>query len=421
MLKPKLAANILLFSIFGFFLIFILWASLAELDEVTRATGRIVPSKQIQVIQNLEGGIVKEIFVKQGDKVSAGDVLVRLDSTQFGADFNKNEEEYFSLVALIARLQAESNFTDPKFDVKFQNAHENLINRELNLFNARRAEFDASINALKAKLKQMEQSEISSKISLISAGSASTLASAEVEILAPLVDRGIESKLELIRAEQRKTQANGDYKIAELEIEKAKKSVEEVYLQIEAGKQKFRAKALTDLNEAELNRNKLVDALPALSDRVNRTDLIAPTDGVINQVLVSTVGGVVNAGMPIVELVPLDDTLLVEAEVQPSDIAFLRPGQAARVKLTAYDYSRYGALDGNIENISADAILNEQDQYMYVVQIRTLENSLPADGGALPILPGMVADVDILNGKKTVMRYLMNPVLKLKDNAFRER
>ena len=408
-------------TLFGFFLVFILWASLAELDEVTRATGRIVPSKQIQVIQNLEGGIVKEIFVKQGDRVSAGDVLVRLDSTQFGGDFNKNEEEYFSLVALIARLQAESNFTDPKFDVKFQNAHENLINRELNLFNARRAEFDASINALKAKLKQMEQSEISSKISLISAESASTLASAEVEILAPLVERGIEPKLELIRAKQRETQANGDYKIAELEIEKAKKSVEEVYLQIEAGKQKFRAKALTDLNEAELNRNKIVDALPALSDRVNRTDLIAPTDGIINQVLVTTVGGVVNAGMPIVELVPLDDTLLVEAEVQPADIAFLRPGQAARVKLTAYDYSRYGALDGNIENISADAILNEQDQYMYVVQIRTLENSLPADVGALPILPGMVADVDILNGKKTVMRYLMNPVLKLKDNAFRER
>ena len=235
------------------------------------------------------------------------------------------------------------------------------------------------------------------------------------------MERGIEPKLELIRAEQRKTQANGDYKIAELEIEKAKKSVEEVYLQIEAGKQKFRAKALTDLNEAELNRNKLVDALPALSDRVNRTDLIAPTDGVINQVMVTTIGGVVDAGMAIVELVPLDDSLLVEAEVQPKDIAFLHPGQLARVKLTAYDFARYGALEGSVENISADAILNDQEQYVYMVRVRTEENSLSSETGALPILPGMVAEVDILNGKKTIMRYLMNPVLKLKDKAFRER
>ena len=269
MLKPKLAANILLFSIFGFFLVFILWASLAELDEVTRATGRIVPSKQIQVIQNLEGGIVKEIFVKQGDRVSAGDVLVRLDSTQFGGDFNKNEEEYFSLVALIARLQAESNFTDPKFDVKFQNAHENLINRELNLFNARRAEFDASINALKAKLKQMEQSEISSKISLISAESASTLASAEVEILAPLVERGIESKLELIRAKQRETQANGDYKeckgIREVANIKFNKSIEElttdelieIYVLFDSGSQFYQANEKKYQFRLEIFKNSL--------------------------------------------------------------------------------------------------------------------------------------------------------------------
>ena len=161
--------------------------------------------------------------------------------------------------------------------------------------------------------------------------------------------------------------------------------------------------------------------MPALSDRVNRTDVIAPTDGVINQVMVTTIGGVVDAGMPIVELVPLDDTLLVEAEVLPSDIAFLRPGQPARVKLTAYDYSRYGSLDGYVENISADAILNDQEQYMYIIKVRTYDNSLSSNGLRLPILPGMVADVDILNGKKTIMRYLMNPVLKLKDNAFRER
>lgn len=421
MLKPKLAANVLLLSIFGFFVMFILWASIAELDEVTRATGRVVPSKQIQIIQNLEGGIVKEILVRQGDKVKAGDVLVKLDRTQFDAEFNRNEEEYFSLTAMIARLKAESDFAEPDFEDSFKADHENMVNRELNLFNARKAEFDASINSLRARLKQIEQEQIEAEVSLISAKSASELAVAEVEMLKPLVEKGIEPRLELIRAEQRQIEASGGHRIAELGIEKASKAVEETNLQIEAARQKFRAAALTDLNNAQTSLNQLTDSLPALSDRVNRTDVIAPTDGVINQVLVTTIGGVVDSGMPIVELVPLDDTLLVEAEVQPSDIAFLRPGQPARVKLTAYDYSRYGSLDGNVENISADAILNDQDQYMYVIQIRTLENSLPSNDGDLPILPGMVADVDILNGKKTIMRYLMNPVLKLKDNAFRER
>lgn len=420
-LTPKIAANALLICIASFFTLFILWASLSELDEVTRASGRIVPSKQIQIIQNLEGGIVKEILVRQGDEVKAGDVLVKLDRTQFDAEFNRNEEEFLSLEATIARLRAESNFEEPDFDENLMNDHEYMVSRELNLFNARKAEFDASINSLTARLRQIEQELIETEVSLISAKSSSELADKEVELLKPLVERGIEPQMELVRAEQRKIEASGDSRIAELGIEIAKKSVEEVNLQIEAERQKFRASVLTELNEAETNRNQLVDSLPALSDRVNRTDVIAPTDGIINQVMVSTIGGVVDSGMPIVELVPLDDTLLVEAEVQPQDIAFLRPGQNARVKLTAYDFARYGALEGSLENISADAILNDQEQYVYVIQVRTEENSLPSDEGKLPILPGMVAEVDILNGKKSIMRYLMSPVLKLRDNAFRER
>ena len=420
-LTPKIAANALLICIASFFVLFILWALLSELDEVTRASGRIVPSKQIQIIQNLEGGIVKEILVRQGDKVKAGDVLVKLDRTQFDAEFNRNEEEFLSLEATIARLKAESNFEEPVFDEKLMAEQEYMVSRELNLFNARKAEFDASINSIAARLKQIEQELIETEVSLVSARSASALADREVELLKPLVERGIEPQMELVRAEQRKIEASGDSRIAELGIEKAKKSVEEVNLQIEAERQKFRASALMELNEAETNRNQLVDSLPALSDRVNRTDVLAPTDGIINQVMVSTLGGIVDSGMPIVELVPLDDTLLVEAEVQPQDIAFLRPGQDARVKLTAYDFARYGALEGRVENISADAILNDQEQYVYVIQVRTEENSLPSDDGNLPILPGMVAEVDILNGKKSIMRYLMNPVLKLQEKAFRER
>jgi len=421
MLKPNFAANILLLSIFGFFIIFILWASIAELDEVTRATGRVVPSKQTQIIQNLEGGIVKEILVKQGDTVKAGDILVKLDRTQFDADFNRNEEEYLMLQSTLVRLMAESEFKEPIFDADFMRENEELVQNERNLYQARRAEFEASLNSLKARLKQIEQAAIEAEISLVSAQAGAKAAEAEVAMLRPLVEKGIEPRLELMRAEQRLTQATGDHQIALLNIGKSKKSVEEVNLQIEAARQKFRANAFAELNEAQNRTNKLLDALPALSDKVSRTDVIASTDGTINRVLVSTIGGIIKPGMPIVELVPMDDTLLIEAEVQPADIAFLRPGQPARVKLTAYDYSRYGSLDAHVENISADAIMNDQKQNVYVIKIRTLKNNLSSDTGDLPILPGMVAEVDILNGKKSIMRYLMNPVLKLKDNAFRER
>lgn len=421
MLKPKLAANILLLSILGFFVTFILWASLAELDEVTRASGRVVPSKQTQIIQNLEGGIVKEILVKQGDVVKEGDVLVRLDRTQFDADFNRNEEEYLMLESTLVRLTAESQFKEPVFDPDFVLKNEELVQNEHNLYWARKAEFEASLNSLKARLKQIEQEAIEAKISFVSAKAGEKAAQAEVLILKPLVEKGIEPRLELLRADQRLIQARGEHQIALLNIGKTKKSVEEVNLQIEASRQKFRASAFAELNEAQNRINKLLDALPALSDKVSRTDVIASTDGTINRVLVATIGGVIKPGMPIIELIPLDDTLLIEAEVQPQDIAFLRPGQPARVKLTAYDYSRYGSLDAHIENISADAIMNDQKQNVYVIKIRTIKSSLSSDEGDFPILPGMVAEVDILNGKKSIMQYLMSPVLKLKDNAFRER
>jgi len=420
-LTPRLAANVLLLSIFSFFLLFIVWASLSELDEVSRATGRVVPSKQIQVIQNLEGGIVKEILVRQGDIVSAGDVLLKLDRTQFDSEFNRNEEEYFSLLMSIRRLRAESNFEIPIFDGELAVGRQGMVDREINLYNARKAEFDASTSSIEAKLRQLEQEQIEAEVLLISAGSANDLATKELEILRPLVERGIEPEMELVRAELRQIEADGQYRIAALKIQKAMKAVEEANLQIVAKKQNFRAITLTELNEAETRSNQLLDSLPALSDRVKRTDILAPTDGVINQVMITTIGGVVEPGMPIVELVPLDDTLLVEAEVLPQDIAFLHPGQPARVKLTAYDFARYGALEGSVENISADAILNDKQDYVYMVRVRTQENSLSSDDGSLPILPGMVAEVDILNGKKSIMRYLMNPMLKLRDKAFRER
>jgi len=235
------------------------------------------------------------------------------------------------------------------------------------------------------------------------------------------VEKGIEPQIELLRARQRAGAARGDYQIAKLSADRAAGGVEEAQFEIEALKQRFRAQVVEELAAAKAELASIMEELPALQDRVVRTDVRAPIDGVVNQVLVTTVGGVVQPGQPIVELVPRDDSLLVEAYVNPADIAFLRPGQKAQVKLTAYDYNIYGALDGRLEHISADAIQNEDGVSLYRINVRTDTNVLKGeDGEDLPIIPGMIAEVDILNGKRTVLDYLLSPLNKVREKALRE-
>ncbi|MFC7050905.1 HlyD family type I secretion periplasmic adaptor subunit [Emcibacter nanhaiensis] len=416
-----LGANVLFYSIVAFVVLFFIWASFSELDEVTRGMGRVVPAKQIQVVQNLEGGIIKEILVKSGQEVKAGDILVRMDSTQLGSDLKKNEEEYLALDLKTRRLQAETDLKAVEFPEDLSQRYPDQVARELNLNKARLSGLRASLSGLEAKKKNLEQELIEARMMSVNSEENEELAQAEIDMIGPLVEKGIEPRISLIRAQQKMTEAKSERQRSELGIEKAKKSIEEVELNIEQAREQFRTETLSELSEAQSRFNQLRETIPALSDRVYRTDVVAPTDGIVNQVLVTTVGGVVKPGMSIVELVPSDDSLLVEAEIRPQDIAFLYPGQAAKVKITAYDFARYGALDGTVETISADAILNEREEYVYIAKIRTKQNSLEADGDTLPIIPGMVADVNIVHGKKTILEYLINPVLRLRDNALRER
>ena len=422
-LQPAKAANLLLYTIAGFVLLFVAWAAFFRVDEVSRAEGRVIPSRQLQIVQNLEGGIVREILVRQGDRVQRGQVLLRLDPTQFSAEFLTGQEGYNALVARITRLQSEVDGTVPQFNPGLVRAAPDLVTAERSLYEARRHDLAASLAVAEAKLDQARRALGQAQVETATKAQARALAERELSLLTPLVEKGIEPQIELLRAQSRVSETTGDYNAAQLGAERASAAVSEAQYEVQSVRERFRAKSVEDLTAAKAELAGMGRELPALQDKVRRTEVRAPIGGTVNRVLVTTVGGVVKPGEPLVEIVPRDDTLVVEARVKPSDIAFIHPGQQALVKLTAYDFSIYGGLEGQVERISSDAVENEKTgESYYLVRVRTDEATLlAADGSRLPITPGMIAEVDMLGDKRSILSYILSPLQKVGNRALRER
>lgn len=408
-LEPSRAANLLLYVIAAFICLFVLWAALARVDEVSRAQGRVIPSRQLQVVSNLEGGIVRDILVRQGEKVEAGQPLLRLDATQFSAQFTKEQEGYNALVARITRLQAEVDGTTPQFPPGLVTTSPALVAAERSLFQARQSELAAALSVANSKLEQAQ-------VAVATRAQAKALADRELTLIAPLVEKGIEPQIELLRAQSAASQANGEYRGAQ-------SAVREAAYEAQSVRQQFRAKSVDDLTAAKAELAGMGRELPALQDRVTRTEVKAPISGTVNRVMVATVGGVVKPGEPLVEIVPSDDTLVVEAKVSPADIAFVHPNQRAQVKLTAYDYSIYGSLEGQVVRISPDAVLTDErtGETHYLVRVRTEGRLLDSNGRPLAITPGMVAEVDILGEKRSILSYILSPIQRVGGKALREK
>ncbi|MCF4164691.1 HlyD family type I secretion periplasmic adaptor subunit [Zavarzinia compransoris] len=419
-IKPAVSASLLVAIVALFLVFFVFWAATAELDKVTRSDGRVIPSRQIQVVQNLEGGIVKDILVRQGDRVEAGDVLLRMDGVAFDAEYRKAREEFLGLSARYARLEAESELRAPEFEPALLRDAPEYVATEKALSAGRKNDLDARLSILDSRLEQRRQALAESETALANAERAMALAREELGIIEPLVSRGLQPRVELVRAQQRMTAAQGDRDLARLGVERNQQSIVETEREIEGTRLQFKAEALEALTEVKRQRDLLSQAMPAMEDRVERTEVRSPLGGIVNRVLVHTIGGVAQPGMPLVEVVPLDDTLLIEARIRPEDIAFLAPGLEARVKLTAYDFAVFGALPATLEHISADAITDDKGEHFYLAQVRTTRPSLPSDKGELPILPGMIAQVDILTGKRTILDYILTPITRVRDTAFKE-
>ncbi len=418
---PSGVAILLLFSVTLFFVAAITWAWWAEIDEVTRGQGTVIPSSQVQVIQNLEGGILKKILVKEGDMVEAGQILLRIDDTGFAASLGEQNAARYSLMGQMARLTAESEGGALEFPPELMAEARQLAVNERKLFNARRADLKSQLGILRKQVDQREQELTELRGQLKQNRSSLVLLEEELQMTEPLVQSGVVPKINLLRLRREVNDLEGLINGTLLALPRAKSAVQEATRRIEERYLNFRSEALRELNAIKAEFAQVEQSILAARDRVLRTDLRSPVRGIVKQLNISTIGGVVAPGMNLMEVVPLDDTLLVEARVLPADVAFLKPGQEATVKLTAYDFSIYGGLSARLERISADTIVDERGDSYYQIIVRTDKSELVHRGKVLPIIPGMVASVDILTGRKTVLDYLLKPILKARDRALTER
>ncbi len=402
------------------FLVLLIWAAFAEVDELARGEGKVIPSRHLQVLQSLDGGIITEILVQEGQEVKDGQILLRLDQTRFVSNLRENQSQYFSLLAKAARLRALAEgraFVVPELLSKSPE-YRPLIDQERALYLSRQSELDASMSVVRQQLAQRNQELVEVRARRDQAQRSYELTSKELSLTKPLVASGAVSDVEVLRLERDVARYQGDRDQSSAQLQRIQASISESQRKLQEVELEFRNRARSELSETNAKLDALGEGSVALSDKVKQTTIKSPVNGTVQRLLVKTVGGVVQPGKDIVEIVPSEDTLLVEARVSPRDIAFLRPGQKALVRLTAYDFAIYGGLEATLEQISSDTVVDDKGNAFYVARVRTKK---PGLGPNLPIIPGMIAQVDILTGKKSVLSYLLKPVLRAKYYALTER
>ncbi|MEO5341260.1 MAG: HlyD family type I secretion periplasmic adaptor subunit [Magnetococcus sp. MYC-9] len=414
-------AHLLLFLIALFAAVAILWSAYAELDEVTTGLGKVVPSGQVRLVQSLEGGILSALAVTEGEIVNKNQVLLHIDDTQFQASFRESRSKFLALTARHARLEAEASdgvFFAP--EVVTQEKPELAANEE-KLFASHKQELKSTLSMLENQVEQRQHELTGLLAAEKQLRHRLDLVRKELSLTEPMVKQGIMSEVELLRMRREVAELEGNLENTVLSIPRTRSMLEEARIKAKDPLLIARSKAQLELNEVRSELNQLTESLTGLQDRVTRTAIRSPVRGSVIRVRVHSIGQVVRSGMDLVEIMPLDDSLLVEAQIRPADIAFLRPGQKTMVKFTAYDFSIYGGLIGQLEQISADAIANEKGESFYKILVRTQKNHLGNENHPLPIIPGMMATTDILTGKKSVLDYMLKPILKAKAGALRER
>jgi membrane fusion protein, adhesin transport system len=416
--QEPLRARILLKTIAIAFAIALMWSAVSRIDEVTRGEGKVIPSRQLQVVQSLDGGFVSEILVREGDIVQPEQILLRIDQTRFVSSVRENRVQYTALIAKAARLRALTE--NVPFVVPPEIAQEDpkTVAEERRLYESRRNELATTTSIARQQLTQRQQELVEARAKHAQAASAYDLSAKELTVTRPLIVSGAVSEVELLRLERDVGRFRGERDMAAAQISRIQAAISEAQHKLEEVGLAFRNESGKELAETMSKLNSLSEGSVGLSDKVTRSVLRSPVKGTVKRLLINTVGGVVQAGKDVVEIVPLEDNLLLEARVLPRDIAFLRPGQKAVVKFTAYDFSIYGGLEGRLEHIGADSVVDEKGNAFYTVRVRTQQSTL---GNNLPVIPGMVAEVDIITGEKSVLTYLLKPVLRAKARAFSER
>ena len=399
-----------------------LWAHLAVLDEVTTGEGKVVPTSRLQVVQAWDGGVVRTIHVRDGDLVDKGQILLTLDDRDARSRLGELQQRRLALQVQVIRLSAEADDkTKIVFPVELQNAAQKIVVAEMNSFQARQEKFQQDMEELRGEVLQKQQEKLELEAQRNKLGGSLALMSRELALGRKLGESGAIPEVELIRLERQYVDARGELAVLEASLPRASLAIERAQAKLASGRNAIKAAAREDLVKSIGELDILEQSIKAVELRVNRTDLRAPARGIVNRLSVTSIGAVVQPGSSVVEIVPAEDNLLIEVKVGPRDIGFIRKGQSARVKLTAFDYLQYGWFEGNVERIGTDTLVDQDNHPYYLVMVKTKESAITRNGQSIRVIPGMVASVDILTGQKSVLQYLISPVLRTRDAALRER
>jgi adhesin transport system membrane fusion protein len=428
--RPKLKVDIFFLLIILLFIIAIVWANFAKIDELARGTGKVIPTEKIQSVQSLDGGLIEDILVKTGQRVVSGQILMKIDTTRFEATMEETREGYNQWLAMKVRLEAEAlidikkRIPKLKFTKDIKNKSSDYIRSESILFENRVEELKSSIRVFNSQLNQKRQelSEIRAKLKQLKLSL--KLVKAQRHTIKRLVQSGVKSKVDMIVIEKEYQQLLGDIRSAQLSIPRSNYAINEAKNRANEKIRQFKTQAATRLQEISVQIRKAEAKMVSDTDKIEKTEIRSPVNGIVKEIFINTIGGVVKSGMDLINIVPTSDILLVEAKIDPRDIAFINPQQKAIVKITAYDFSIFGGLEGQIVEISADSIIDKESKEgksYYKVVVKTDKNYLEKDGEKLPIIPGMIASVDIVTGEKSIMDFLLKPILKIKQNSLHER
>jgi len=403
-----------------FVLVALIWMAWAEIDVVVRGSGKVIPARQVQIIQSLEGGIISEILVREGDQVESGQPVIKISDVAFSSSFEENRLSYFELLSKSARLKAEANVGEFERNEKVAAVFPELLESERSLFESNRNQLTETLSIYEEQIRQ-QQSALEEALSKQRQLRRSLeLLQQELKIKKPLVERRIISEVDYLQVQQREAEAEGGLEGVNLSIPRIESTVEEARNKLEQARLEFSNKAKLELNEVLAELSRIAETQTALEDRVSRTTIRSPVKGIIQRLYANTIGGVIAPGGEIMDIVPREDALLIEVRIKPADIAYINVGQEARLKFTAYDFAIHGSLKGKVSFVSADTVTDEEGVSYYVARVRPERPYLGIKSKPMLIKVGMASETDIITDKKTILEYLLKPIHRGLERALRE-
>ena len=410
--------SILLFTVLILIVVVIFWASKTELDNVTRGQGKIVSSIQNQIVQASEEGVIQSRHIEEGQRVKTGDLLFNIDPIDAKSTYEQAMQRLASLKIQEIRLSSEVLGIEPEFPEDLIESSSTVVVGEKALFAARRADLNAQLSVLNQQLLQRKQQINEINVNIKTSKETLILLEQQISIIDPLVKSGLSPETDLLSLLRQARDFEGKIESASTSLVRANSSIIEVEQEISSVQQSYKTKSQSELSKIISEIAEIESRIPALEDRVLRTQVKSPVNGIINRISFKTIGGFVRKGDALLDIVPTGDELIVEARIDPKDIAYIEPRQLARISLTAYDASRYGSIEGEVLSVSADAVEDRQTGgSYYLVDVKIDGELFEDDGSRVEILPGMVASVDVLAGKRTILDYIWNPMMKVKERA----